>query len=163
MWRWQDKQSPVLSVVPRLPRPEGKGLAPWLPGSPTRWLPAMFGPQAEVWVGREGRRIWGVELTSPLPEPRGREGQLGLEAPRADSDLLLALIGSGESLAGSSAGGRAALCCWGGLEGSREIWRDWASEMYVPTPGLTDFVPQSKFIPRTQFLDIGEPETPDLD
>lgn len=56
----------------------------------------MFGPQAKVWVGREGRRIWGVELTSPLPEPRGREGQLGLEAPRADSDLLLALIGSRE-------------------------------------------------------------------
>lgn len=35
-------------------------------------------------------------LTSPLPEPPGREGQLGLEAPRADSDLLLALPGSGE-------------------------------------------------------------------
>lgn len=56
----------------------------------------MFGPQAGLWVGREGRRIWGVELMSPLPEPQGREGQLRLEAPRANSDLLLALVGSGE-------------------------------------------------------------------
>lgn len=85
-----------------------------------------------------------MELTSPLPEPRGREGQLGLEAPRADSDLLLAWVGSGErAWLGQVQGGRAALCGWGGLERSGEIWRDWASEICVPTLGLTDFIPQS--------------------
>lgn len=42
----------MLGVVPRLPRPEGEGG----PGSLVPWLPAMFGPQAEVWVGREGKK-----------------------------------------------------------------------------------------------------------
>lgn len=75
----------------------------------------MFGPQAEVWVGRCGIHI-------PLPEPQGWEGQLGLEAPRADSDLLLALAGSRERarLGGVQGEGKlsAAGVGWRGLERS---------------------------------------------
>lgn len=149
VWRWQDKQSPVLGVVPWLPRPEGEG--PRLPGSlaPCHvWAPGRN-------VGVEGRqKDLGCGAHIPLPEPQDREGQLGLEAPRADSDLLLALVGSREeSLAESRAGGRAALCCWSGLEGSGEIWRDQAAGKYVPSLRLTSCL--SLFgPPRTQFLDI---------
>lgn len=69
--RWQDTPSLVLGVVPRLPRREAGD-----------WLPALFGPQAEC-VGGEGKQgIWGVDTHFPLPGPVGREGPLGLEAPR---------------------------------------------------------------------------------
>lgn len=48
-------------------------------------------------MGGEGRqKDLGCGAHIPLPEPRGREGQLGLEAPRTDSDLHLALVGSRE-------------------------------------------------------------------
>lgn len=48
-------------------------------------------------MGGEGRlKDLGCGTHVPLPEPRGREGQLRLEAPRADSDLLIALVSSRE-------------------------------------------------------------------
>lgn len=48
-------------------------------------------------MGGEGRqKDLGCGAHVLLPKPQGREGQLGLEAPRTDSDLLLALLGSGE-------------------------------------------------------------------
>lgn len=67
-----------------------EGLAPWFPGS----LPCLGPRQKCGWGGKaKGFEVWCLH---PLPEPPGREGQLGLEAPRANSDLLLALPGSGE-------------------------------------------------------------------
>lgn len=48
-------------------------------------------------MGEERRqKDLGCGAHIPLPKPRGREGQLGLEAPRTDSDLHLALVGSRE-------------------------------------------------------------------
>ena len=73
--RWQDKQSLVLGVVPRLPRREA--------GS----LPCL-GPRLNAWVGKEGRGFGVWSPGFPLPGPVGREGPLRLAARWADSDLL---------------------------------------------------------------------------
>lgn len=84
VWRWQDKQSPVLGVAPRLPRREaGAGSLPCLR------------PRLIEWVRREGGgfAVWSSGF--PLPGPAGRESQLGLAAPEPIQTCSRPPFGSG--------------------------------------------------------------------
>lgn len=98
--RWQDKQSLVLGVVPRLPRREA--------GS----LPCL-GPRLNAWVGKEGRGFGVWSPGFPIPGPVGREGPLKLAARWADSDLLppYLLLPRGHARPGEACWGEGRLLC----------------------------------------------------